>query len=384
MTLIDEHTEPAGDQPSVTIGPILAPAPPRARTRGERGGSAQELEQRTVRLAAMAVAAPALALPLPWLLVCVVLRFVAGTRRRMREDGDLASAPAAALTTLTASARAAGAALLPPRIIATALWIAAAVVAGAAVGGALPGLAWLLGHGGTGALAAFRDGAYGHVAGVVAFLAAWRLMRGGRRTAEDPVPAGLLADRLGRASDGAVAAAAVGFSIVIAACAFVLVPRPYWPASSFADAASVLPGAAQDAVLNAQSSAVDAEASAVVSCFTAQDRDVGWLALPATRRADGSLAVSIRRDGSAPRPSASEIGALLLALHNQLPGSVSRIAIRRGRHTHSIAVDRTLLSTSGPTAGTGPIARAAGVAPSVLPDSAPVDGLGLRCGAAAI
>jgi hypothetical protein len=370
----DERTD-------VRVGPITAPAPPRAVDGADRAADSGDLARRLSVVFPAVLAFPALSLPLAWPVVCILVATLLATARRMPGDGDLASAPTALLATVGAGLRGAAEASIA-RLIPTLFGVAATIVAATVLAAGLPALRWLAVEGTNGVLVAARLGWYEHLPGLLSAALCWRLLRGpedGRARFS-----GLL-DALNRTGEGALASLAVGAVLLALLFAFVVPSSTFWPKESFADVASILPGATEGAVLDLQASVVDEEVSAVLSCLASRDKDVGWVASGVSRMGDGGLSLRIRREDPPPTESSRrDVSVLVLALHNELPHAVERISIRRRADFDPLIIHRSRVHLEGPARSTRPLAAAAGVGTDVLPTSDASVDAALLCAASAL
>lgn len=370
---IDSHESNATER--LVVGDINRPLPPQAPRAREPGSASARLERRALRALVFVAAAPALVLPGPWLLVSALAAFALGVRRHAyTEDASRTGWSVAATETAAAVLKRAVRAIVPG-LVGTLARLVLLIVLALGVPAALAALRELAVHGSAGVLIAARLAAIQSAPSTGAFLLCWALLRGGYASQrESPI---------GRMSDGGLLVATAMAAILTVVCVAIPSAR-WWPAESVVGLSSMLPDATHRAAQDAEKELVDYEVKTVIRCLNTHRRDVGWEAQEAVRQSDGSLAVAIGRADPAPAESTrGDVSALVLALHNQLPGAVHQLSVRRRADYDALTIDRSGLQVGDPVRSTDSLAAAADVGTSILPVDDAVRHQALRCGAAA-
>jgi hypothetical protein len=356
------------DQPTrvMVVGEVERPRAPGTQSSAarERSPASQALARRLGWLVPAAVAAPALTAPRTWLLLVALLCLFGGTvRHAHRGGGGSAGWMIAPLSALWDGLRWI---LHPGRLVLTLFWLLcfALLAVGAPFG--LGALRWLIADGGSGALAAGRLAAVKWSPALLAAIVCVAMLRQtfaiSHRSPFENIPEG----------------AVVGLTLTsgLALALFVLA----FPIGAVT-LRQLTPGALRPSIAALDRSWGDAQTREVMTCIRKQT-GVRWRSR-SRLLADGksvSLFVDQRRGDQ--RAHRSDLSALALALHNELLSAVTRITIRRGSKGQGIVIARDTLSLRDrPLRSTTSLATAAGVGPTVLPESAAAARLGLRCGA---
>lgn len=327
-----------------------------------------------------ALAAPALAIPIPWLFVALALRLASGALRRTSDATSTTKTPIneALSATLESAKRKASARVIPALFNGViTLVVAVAIVV------LLSGVPWLMSRGTDGALVAARLGAYDHLLPLFAALLCLRIVRG--RGGKGGVVETALDHQAGAGPDSGLSLVSAAGCVVIVLFVFAVPSAPWAPWGSFESAAGALPPATRDAIFAVREDVVSSEVRAVLRCLASKGRDLQWVPEVFEGTKPGTVTVTIRRDAGASGESRrSDVTALALALDNQLPAGVTRVSIQRVARFSPLLIDRTKLRRDGPGRSTAALAAAAGVGHEVLPRSQEAVSLGLRCGAVAL
>lgn len=371
----DAPTPAADESTRLTIGGFTPPSVPQNSVAAPTAESSKRLERLAQGTVRALIAAPAVLFPLLWIVVCLLVRVVAGTRRRMRGEAPepLLSALVSGMAAHLGRHRRAGfvASLIGGLLIGVALaGIAVAVAA------ALPSAWWLATNGSDGLLTALRLGVLGWAVPLFSALLCWRLLSVGVPAADERPPFSGLEDGLKIAVS---AAATVGIILIL-----TLGPtRPWAPASSFYGLTSVLPAATRDALRDAEIDLVRDEAEAVLRCLADNGNDIGWQIDVVARQDDGAVLLQVGRGSlSSAGTTRRDNSVVALALHNQLPSAVATLVLLRHQSFEPLIIDRTDIGLRAPETNVKKLARAADVEDPVLPTSDRVISEALRCSTA--
>jgi hypothetical protein len=349
----------AGTTASIEIGSISAPQGPRSLRPAEAPASTQWLAEQSPVLVAAVVAAPALVLPLGWLVLALSLSFVilCVIEGRRGHAGRLATADL-----LVVPSRGFGRAARRVLIAATKVGrvlkqTIGAIAVALAVPAALATVPWLLTRGADGALASCRMAIISHSPRLLAFILAYRLARGGGdvRKARD---AGITG-RLKRWPDPVVTGICATAIAVVVWIGLVPPVHGWAPFESGESAVDALPFDLTETITEAQASYAESGAQAAIDCLHREGVGL-WGFLPAGQDADGSWTIVVGVGDSAP----ADVAAGAAALHNQLPPYIAtlELAVSPDGPWH---IDRHGLGTDVPLSPAALVERTA-APPSIL------------------
>jgi hypothetical protein len=362
---------------AVVVGEFTRPLAPdhvdeRAR---EVSLAARRLARWLPWLAPAALATPALYVPRLWLVLSLVVAFIAAIVRRIKVEGlgpaGLLVAPVGALSSIVRAC------LSPAKWFGSALpillWTLAVSVLLPAVVGALR---WLVDDGRTGVLTAARSTVvqWGPAAAAtVVCICLLRTVLGPSRHSVDLRQAWL------RLPEGALVAGCA--ACVILAVPFILSAQP-----AKLRAVDLTPGFLDQTVDDWHRDWAQAETDAVLSCIRTQT-GVAWTGTVSEDPDDPSLlSLSVRQRGGGKRGArTADISAVAMSLHDQLLGSVREMSVRRVRHRAALVIDRSRLDLSDrPVKDVEALRLASNASARVLPLSKVATHTSLRCGTSAI
>jgi hypothetical protein len=378
MSETESDTTPDGtaadEQATATqlvVGPVAAPLAPRQRDASVRSGSATWLEERSPTLLAVALSAPALVLPFGWLLLCLLLAWIAGSVKRS-PSADGARGPA---DLVVPPLRTLGAAANPANLVLALAGVAAAIAGGAAIAAAWGLVTWLPSEGSTGLLAAVRLAVLAYGPRLAVAMLCFLLLR--RQLGAGMHGAGVRT-RARAISEEALTGMTITGGIVVLA-SLVLASSSWWPAGSTAGAIGLLPSALETQLRDGQASLVEDEAHAVSDCVAQHDRGWSWRVGSAARLPDGSFGIAVR---TSQKPFRRDVAVLVMALQNQLAPWVSSVRVV----TPGLAVrlDRRKLGHGAPVGSVGELVHAANLPAGALGAERDVRAVALRCSAAAV
>ena len=357
-------------------GIVLLLAPPARPSRHPRlhvPKSNKDGRDIAITVGSAALAAPALSVPIVWVVVCLGLRLVAGSFRRAKAAGEPGPTIATVTQTLEQGIRRTPSRAIPSLVrgvftLATAFVLIALFV----------GVPWLAEHGPQGVPVAVRLGIHQHLLALFCALVCWRILRG--RKGKNGAVEALVDVYLQPAAQIRLVIAGGACLLILVLFVFAMPRAPWAPWGSFEGAVAVLPTATRDAVFDLRRDLVGTETAAVLRCLTREEGDLGWRYEVGYRTPAGSLIVRITR-GPQGTPTRANVSTLALALHHQLSGGVTRLLVRRSENFTPLVIDRTRVSQTRPLTDTEALATAARVSADTLPYDDTIEELGLKCGA---
>lgn len=353
---------PATSGTTVSIGAVRKPATPRPKMAPPRSPSGERLDEHALSVVAAALAAPALFLPVGWLIVCSAVALGAAAigptiQERKRGSADLLVVPVLVLRRLLTLALS----FLHPMsllsfLISSAMTVAVAVL----VPAGLAALRWVVLEGGEGVMAAARQNAWTHAPRLLSALICFGLVRGQENRYLRSAAVQRRSQRLGESTLTGIALAVIGW-VVIAALALPM--GGFVPFASGESLVNALPGPLEDQVIEFRLNLARSQADAVLDCLYDETGYIGLWIDDVSLAEDGTTTVAARYTPEYGRPISHDDPVIVLAsLHNQLAPWVSSVTFRT---TEDLVLDRRQVAMRRPVVDADSIEK--GVTSGSLP-----------------